>query len=334
VVRYAERSLPLDYHRHARQAAEAAECALEQGNYWRFHDLLYAEGGTPDRAMLDRVSRGANLEPEAFATCLDSGQGARAVAADVALAGSLKLTTVPAVFVNGLYASPDVTAADLVWLIDRELASLNVASPRLVPATTRTNAPFELKGLLVSRVPGQSVAVVTRSIAPDRGMLFREGDAMATGVVLRRIDANGIDLAHDGKVERLPVGARPAAPVQAVDDSAAIAAANPHQAVPVTLDRNRVLVLLSDRIALAHALEPVPMTAGGQRLMKLQVVAPGSLYELLGLQPGDVILGVNEQPVTETVNPLWDALQTQDEVRLRVMRRGGLARHYTYRFDK
>ena len=110
--------------------------------------------------------------------------------------------------------------------------------------------------------------------------------------------------------------------------------AQPHRAVPVTLDRGRVLVLLADRIALARALQPVPMTAGGHRLLKLQDVAPGSLDEVLGLQPGDVIVGVNEQPVTEAFNPLWDALEKEDEVRLRVIRRGGLAQHYTYRFGE
>jgi len=91
---------------------------------------------------------------------------------------------------------------------------------------------------------------------------------------------------------------------------------------------------MTDRIALAGALQAVPMTAGGHRLLKIKEVAPGSLYDLLGLQAGDVIVGVNEQPVTEAFNPLWDALEQDDEVRLRVMRRGGLAQHYTYRFSK
>jgi type II secretory pathway component PulC len=127
--------------------------------------------------------------------------------------------------------------------------------------------------------------------------------------------------------------ASPSSPPQAEDEVAALIAANPHRAVPVTLDRERVLVLLSDRIALAAALQPVPMTSGGYRQLKLEEVAPGSLYELLGFQAGDVILGVNEQPVTEAFNPLWDALEKEGEVRVRVMRRGGLTQHFTYRFE-
>jgi len=47
-----------------------------------------------------------------------------------------------------------------------------------------------------------------------------------------------------------------------------------------------------------------------------------------------VLLGVNEKPIHEGDNPLWEALQTDNEVRLRVMRRGGVAHHYTYHFSE
>ena len=69
VVRYAERDLPLAFHRHAGQAAQAARCAADQGNYWRFHDQLYATTDAPDRAALDRAMRAANLELNVFAQC-------------------------------------------------------------------------------------------------------------------------------------------------------------------------------------------------------------------------------------------------------------------------
>ena len=90
---------------------------------------------------------------------------------------------------------------------------------------------------------------------------------------------------------------------------------------------------MSDRVALSRELKPVAMTVDGYRLMQLGEVPTGSLFELLGLQAGDVIVAVNEQPIHEGDNPLWDALDREAEVRVRVMRRGGLARHYTYRFE-
>jgi len=335
IVRYAERDLPLEFHRHAVLAAEAARCAAAQGNYWRFHDILYAGTGAPDRERLERTARSSDLDMTAFAACLDGRQRSDAVADDVAFAKSLGLGAVPAVFVNGSYASPDVKPSDLVWLIEQELAAFGVASPRLVAVDAASTAPFRLWGVIHSATAGQGLALLSPSIAPDRVGTYREGDAIATGIVLRRITPEGIELQRDEGLERMGfLAATPAAPAPTEETPEDLVATNPHRAVPVRLDRDRVLILLSDRIALARALRPVPMTAGGQRLLRLEEVAPGSLYELLGLEPGDVILGVNEQPVTEAFNPLWDALEKEGEVRVRLMRRGGLAQHYTYRFDE
>ena len=339
VVAYAERDLPLEFHRLAPKAAEAARCALEQGNYWRYHDALYALGGPPDRAMLERAARSSSLDVTAFVECLDRGGHAAAVAEDEATARSLGVSAVPAVFVNGLYASPDVRPADLVWLIEIELARLATASPRLEAAQVAKTEAFRLKRLLVSATAGQGLALIAPSAAPDRVGAFREGDAITAGVVVRRIGSDGVELLRDGHVEWLDFQAA-AAPAQAGREATAtgqpspeeLAAAYPHRGVPVTLDRDRVLVLLSDRLALAQALAPVPMTIDGQRLLRVEAVEPGSLYELLGIEPGDVIVSVNEQPLTEGYNPLWDALEKEGEVRVRVVRRGGLARHFTYRF--
>ena len=120
---------------------------------------------------------------------------------------------------------------------------------------------------------------------------------------------------------------------QASEDELDPARIWPHRGVPVTLDRSEVLIRLTDRAALEQALVQVPMTAGGYHLLRIDEIEKGSLYELLGLEQGDVILLVNEKPLHEGDNPLWNALQSEDEVRLRVMRRGGLAHHFTFRFE-
>jgi type II secretory pathway component PulC len=251
----------------------------------------------------------------------------------VALAKSLGLSVVPAVFVNGLYASPDVQASDLIWLIERELAARGIASPRMVEAEVESTAPVELRGLIASSQAGQGLAVLAPSVAPEQTRVFREGDAISPGLVLRRVTDRGIELMREGQIERVgwDVPERPAKPAAAAPGEATVV--TPHRAIPVTLDRAQVLALMSDRIALTEALQPVPMTTDGYHQLRVQTVATGSLYELLGFQPGDVILSVNEQPVHEASNPLWDALEKEGEVRVRVIRSGGLAKHFTYRFD-
>jgi type II secretory pathway component PulC len=101
----------------------------------------------------------------------------------------------------------------------------------------------------------------------------------------------------------------------------------------VFLDRELVRERMSDRVALSSALAPVEMTVDGYRQLRIDRSSPGDLYDLLGLQAGDVVVMVNEQPIHEGDNPLWDALDREGEVRLRVMGKGGIARHYTYRFE-
>jgi len=336
VVRFGARDLPLPFHRQAALAAEAARCALEQGNYWRFHDILYAGSGPLDRDHLLRAARSALLYTDVFEACLDSGRQADSVARDAALADALGIADVPAIFVNGLYASPEVTASDLIWLIEQELSRLGVPSPRERPAPRRSREAFVLQGLLSSTHAGQGLALLAPSIAPDDFRVVGEGDALTQSVVIRRVTPFAVELLQAGEPEYiefeatdgggtstpLPLPAEEAAPI-----------VTPHRAVPVTLDRDEVLVRLSDRIGLAEVLKPVPMTAGGYHQLRITEVRPGSLYELLGFQPGDVILGVNEQPVHEGDNPLWRALETEDEVRVRVMRSGGIAHQYTFRFE-
>jgi protein-disulfide isomerase len=42
-VRLVHKDLPLDeLHPEARRAAEAARCARDQGKFWEYHDVLYA----------------------------------------------------------------------------------------------------------------------------------------------------------------------------------------------------------------------------------------------------------------------------------------------------
>ncbi|MGA0001595.1 MAG: hypothetical protein ACO3IZ_08090, partial [Steroidobacteraceae bacterium] len=166
-----------------------------------------------------------------------------------------------------------------------------------------------------------------------------EGDSITSGMVLSRIDEGGIDIVVNGRRERLDrdassTAATPVSATPAEELAARMAQAKQeHRGVPVTLRRSEVTLRMADRVALEAALEPVPMTVDGQRQLRIRAIEPGSLYELLGLQAGDVVILVNEQPLTEGSNPLWQALEQESEVRARVIRRGGLAQHYTWQLE-
>jgi S1-C subfamily serine protease len=144
------------------------------------------------------------------------------------------------------------------------------------------------------------------------------------------VTAEGIQLLHGNVLKSLALGGPSVLPPAPPTEEELVL--SPHVAVPVTMDRNEVLVRLADP-GLLEALEPLAPRDGDYPLLRVREVAPGSLYELLGLEPRDVILLVNERRVNEAENPLWRALEQEREVRVRVLRSGGLAQHFTYRFE-
>ena len=110
-VRYAFRNLPLhSIHPQAQKAAEAAECAGEQGQYWEMHDLLF-EGqetwsGNPDAIGTFKEMAGElDLDQSQFDACLDDGEYADRVASDTEEALAVGLSSTPAFLINGVKLS-------------------------------------------------------------------------------------------------------------------------------------------------------------------------------------------------------------------------------------
>ena len=87
-------------------AAQAAECANEQGRFWRFHDILYANQGGKgsdafSREHLQRFAVALDLDTDAFASCLGSGRYASTIADYTNAAQQRGVDSTPTVLVNG-----------------------------------------------------------------------------------------------------------------------------------------------------------------------------------------------------------------------------------------
>lgn len=129
-VRIVYRNFPLASHPQARPAAEAAHCAHEQGQFWAYHDALFAKA--PDLQPSDYVQLAERLKLNAadFAACLSSNRPKVAVAKDLADAQALGLSGTPTFFINGRYLSGFQSLDALRQYIDRELqAAGNGAHP-------------------------------------------------------------------------------------------------------------------------------------------------------------------------------------------------------------
>lgn len=70
-VRYVYRNFPLDEsHPKAFRAAEAAECANQQGKFWDMHSRLFANQQALDPADLTAHAASLGLNQEAFQKCM------------------------------------------------------------------------------------------------------------------------------------------------------------------------------------------------------------------------------------------------------------------------
>jgi protein-disulfide isomerase len=118
-VRLVSRHFPLN--QTSRGAAEAAACANEQGRFWEFHRGLFAAGAQHDAESLEQHASDAELDLEAFRTCVEEGRFKAGVEADLADGRRAGVTGTPAFFVNGIPISGARPLEDFVAIIEQEL---------------------------------------------------------------------------------------------------------------------------------------------------------------------------------------------------------------------
>jgi protein-disulfide isomerase len=120
-VRFIYRDFPLASHPQARPAAEAAQCAHEQGQFWAYHDALFAQAPNLKTSDYVTLAERVGLNQAEFASCLAGARPKAAVARDLADAQALGLSGTPTFFVNGSYLSGFQTLEAFRQHIDREL---------------------------------------------------------------------------------------------------------------------------------------------------------------------------------------------------------------------
>jgi protein-disulfide isomerase len=100
-VRMVYRDFPLEnIHKDAMKAAEAAQCAGEQGEYWKMHDKIFENQKAMGMEDLKKYARELGLSGERFDECLDSGKYSEEVLKDFRDGQVLGVQGTPTFFVG------------------------------------------------------------------------------------------------------------------------------------------------------------------------------------------------------------------------------------------
>jgi len=121
LVRWVFRHYPGANNARARPAAEAAECAADQGSFMDYHDLLFTDGSDLSDAEFGEHADTLGLDRTEFDACIAGTSKANRIEQDVTSGNALGAPTVPTFFVNGDMISGFRTAEQLGKAIDRKL---------------------------------------------------------------------------------------------------------------------------------------------------------------------------------------------------------------------
>ena len=126
-VRLVFRHYPLDrgcnsgmqnqVHPGACAAAVAAECAGEQGKFWEYADLLFADQTRFARADFEAHAEAVRLDLDGFRACLEETRIRELVRADIAEAERIEIRATPTLVANGRLIQGVPPAGKLATLV-------------------------------------------------------------------------------------------------------------------------------------------------------------------------------------------------------------------------
>lgn len=93
----------------SQSAAEAAECAKDQGKFWVYHDELFKEeiadgrenNGNLNRELFIALAKKTGMDVAQFTSCFDNGRYSEVVSKETKDAQTFGINSTPTSFVNG-----------------------------------------------------------------------------------------------------------------------------------------------------------------------------------------------------------------------------------------
>lgn len=121
-VRLVFKNFPLPAHTEAEFAAEAAECAGDQGKFFEMGDVLFANQTKLDKTSIARYARNLKLDAKKFKECTDSGKFKDKIANDIKVGTEFGIGGTPAFFVGDEFTGGALSFEQFKEIIDAQLA--------------------------------------------------------------------------------------------------------------------------------------------------------------------------------------------------------------------
>jgi protein-disulfide isomerase len=122
-VRIVWKDFPLtSIHPQAFKAAEAGQCAREQGKFWELHDRLFANQQALQPEALKEHAAAVGLDLPKFNACFDASKYGERVQQQMTAGNQLGVQSTPSIFINGRLVSGAQPYEVFTAIIDEELA--------------------------------------------------------------------------------------------------------------------------------------------------------------------------------------------------------------------
>lgn len=116
------RHFPLSFHQYAYKGAVGAECANDQGKFWEFVDIGFANQPALKVSDLKNYAKQIGLNTESFNACIDSSAKNEIVDGFIREGYALNIPGTPTFFVNGKMMTT-IAYEDIVSEIKAQLAA-------------------------------------------------------------------------------------------------------------------------------------------------------------------------------------------------------------------
>jgi protein-disulfide isomerase len=121
-IRVVLRQFPLPFHPDARPAARAALAAHDQGRFWQYHDLLFANQSTLGSEALIGYAKQVGLSQDKFKAAVQSESTEQRVEHDIQLGRSVQVQGTPTMFINKKRIADSIDYQKIAGAIDAALA--------------------------------------------------------------------------------------------------------------------------------------------------------------------------------------------------------------------